>query len=114
MTKLEWEMKRQNLGFSRELHKFMIKTYENNLLASWVLVISSAILVIIMIICSVHYFKCGIWGICILDAVLAVADVWICMTNINDVKETKKKLVSKKAELECVDSEIQSLEGMVF
>lgn len=114
MNKLEWEMKRRNLGFSRELHKFTIKSYENNLLASRALVILSAILVIIMIICSVHYFKRGIWGIGILDVVIAVGDVWICKTNINDIKEIKQKLKNKKVELESVDSEIQSLEGMVF
>ena len=114
MNKLEWEMKRQNLGFSRELHKFTIKTYENNLLASRALVILSAIIAVLMIICSVHFFNGGKWAIGILDAVLAVADVWICKTNINDIKEIKQKLKNKKVELEGVESEIQSLEGMVF
>ena len=114
MNKLEWEMKRRNLGFSRELHKNMIKTYKNSLLASWVLVILSAILMILMIVCSVQYFRRGVWFWGTLDILLAVSDVWICITNINDIREIKQKLKNKKFELDHVESEIQSLEGMVF
>lgn len=74
----------------------------------------SAILVILMIICGVHYFKRGMWGIGILEILLGVVDVWICIININDIKKTKPKLEQKKAQLDYIESEIQSLEGMVF
>ena len=114
MNKLELEMKRRNLGFIKELHENMLKTYKNNLLASYALATLSAILVILMFVCSVHYFRRVVWFWGTLDILLAVSDVWICITNINDIREIKLKLKNKKVELDHVESEIQSLEGMVF
>ena len=114
MNKLELEMKIQRLKFSKELCKNKLDLDKNSLLLNRVAIVAGMLLVIFLVYVSVNFFKREMILFGIFDMLLAVVNTVICISAATRNKVLKLDIGSGKVEMERLNSEIQSLEGMVF
>lgn len=114
MNKLEWEMSKQRLKFSKEICENIVKLDKNSLLINRICSVVGMLVAILLTFIGVDFLMDGKWAIGILDILLAIMNIALCIGTINRNKVLKRDLESGKVELERLNSEIQSLEGMVL
>ena len=114
MNKLELEMKIQRLKFTREICKHIVDLDKNSLLMNRISSLISVVVAIFLTYVSTKFFKKGMLHFAIFDMLMAIVSIVLCVGNMRRIIVLKRELKRGKAELENIDSEIQSLEGMVF
>lgn len=114
MNKLELEMKIQRLKFSKELCKNKVDLDKSTLILNRGVIAVGVFVVFFLICASVNFCKRGMLLFGIFDMVLAVVNIVLCIITIIRNRVLKRDLESEKVELERLNSEIQSLEGMVL
>lgn len=113
MNKLEWEMKKQTLEYHKEICENTIRTHRNNLVSDSVIALICAMVAIWLIRVGTLCLINGSLFCAILDFVLAATDIAFSVCGMSRIKVIKRILVREKAELDYLNSEIQSLEVMV-
>ena len=109
MNKLELEMKIQRLKFSKELCKSKVELDKNSLLMNRVVIVFAVLVMLFLTYASVNFFKRGMLLFGMFDMLLAIVNIILCNGTITRNKVLKRDLESGKAELERLNSEIQSL-----
>ena len=113
MNKLEWEMSKQRLKFSKEICENIVKLDRNSLLINIICSVVGMLVAITLIYIGVDFLMDGKWAIGILDILLAIMNIMLCISIINRNKVIKRDLEHGKTELERLNSEIQTLKEMV-
>lgn len=114
MNKLEFEMRKRNLEYRKEICENMIRINKNGLVSNGLIAFVGVITAISLIVLGVLCLKNGECIYVVVDFVFAVIDIGLAVTTVSRMGIIKRSLERDKAELEGYNDEITKLGEIVL